>query len=221
MLIKRFNSSACKGFTLIELLVVIGLIALMAGGIGVALRSGGSDSGVALQSSQSIITSLLSAARGQAALNGRAAAVMVMATDSDADTYLRVCAIAVRNEADTEWRLTGSLITLPRGIYFLPPVAPSGALVDTGNSFASTVRSSALSPVTQQIVGQTGDWYHLKYTPTGTVSPSGGYFVLSVASPQPPGVTPSIKFTNSNNVRGVSVSKYGIAIQMNESSSFN
>lgn len=207
-------------FTLIELLVVIGIIAVMAGVIGVALRGGG-DSASALQGAQGTVSSLLSAARGQAALSGRNAALMVYSSNTDANTYMRVCAVAVRNTANTEWLLTGNLVYLPNGVYILPPTSPSGSMLDDGVAFGG-IASTAFSTTTETIVGQTGNWHAVQYDSLGKLSPAtGGFIVLSVASPQPPGSTPVIKFTNSNNVRGLSVSKCGVAALLNERKSFN
>ena len=76
---KTHNAVRCRSsaFTLIELLVVIGLIGLLAGGLGVAMKNKNPGSG--LRSAQSVLVSLLSSARGQSALNQANAMILVQA----------------------------------------------------------------------------------------------------------------------------------------------
>src|SRR5690606_38218234 len=112
-----------KAFTLIELLVVIGLIVVLAGGIGLAFSGG--DKANALHGAQGTLQSMVSAVRGQAALAGRDAALFVNADADDFDTerYLRTFVVAVKTTAGN-WEVVGDEVTLPSGIYLLPP--PSG-----------------------------------------------------------------------------------------------
>ena len=86
--------SSSRAFTLIELLVVIGLIGLLAGGIGVAMKN--KNPGTGLRSAQSTLVSLLSSARGQSALNQVDAMILVQA-DPTADNFLRSIRVVVLN----------------------------------------------------------------------------------------------------------------------------
>ena len=65
-LLTKVSATRRAGFTLIELLVVIGIIAVIAGVIGIGFSGGGGT--VALQGSQATLSSLVAGARGKAAV---------------------------------------------------------------------------------------------------------------------------------------------------------
>lgn len=202
-----------RGFTLIELLLVIGIITALAAGIGVALQGG--DRSVALRSAQGTLVSLLTAARGEAALAGRNAAFLVQA-DPGSDGYLCRVAVTVRDPADTSWIPLDDWATLPAGVYVLPVTTPTGALAAPGVDWGG-LRSSAFSAATE-IVGAT-PCLVLSFTPRGTVS-GGGSIVLATAVRVAPGGATPIQFAQPDAVRGVLVSSYGVATLVDDRTGF-
>ena len=100
-------------YTLIELLVVAALIGVLAGTVGLALRS--PDDGMALQVAQATLASLCSAARGRAALTGRDARLLIAADPADLECHLRYLQIVHEDPAGSDhWRAEGSGVYLPR-----------------------------------------------------------------------------------------------------------
>lgn len=75
------------GFTLIELLVVVGVIAVLAGVVGVGLSRGGE--GATLAAGRALFIAQVEAARSRAALNGEGAAVAVTVDETDEEVHLR------------------------------------------------------------------------------------------------------------------------------------
>lgn len=235
-----------KAFTLIEVLVVIGIIAALVGVL-VGVLGGGGSSSTALQASQGLMSSLLSSARGQAALTGYNAAVFINNTKTVGnDRYLRYCVVAVYKPTTSGGTTyTWSPVTegeyLPNGIFVVPHPVPSGSDVAPGTSFSNIntaafdgngisnlqLNSVALDSwlvVGINSLGQRVDVSSLTanatyasppVAPTATAS---GNIVLSVALVQPPGSSVPIIFANANNVRGISISKYGVAGLINDAS---
>jgi len=224
-------------FTLIELLVVIGIIAFLAGAIGLAMRGSGS-SATAIQSAQSTLSGLLASARGQAALTGYNAALFVNdnpgTSASPNDRYLRYCVIAVYNTTSNSWVAANDGFYLPKGAYVVPPDVASR--VAAGEDFSginvkgfdgapSTV-SVALNSATAEpwlVIGVSPLGGRVDATKTPPVASSGsvGYIVLSSADPQAPGSAGyPLLFNNAKNVRGISISQYGVAGFINDASGF-
>jgi prepilin-type N-terminal cleavage/methylation domain-containing protein len=187
------------GFTLIELLLVIGIITALAAGIGLALQGG--DRSVALRSAQGTLVSLLNAARGQASLAGRNAALLVPA-DATADNYLHSAMVALRDPADTAWLPLDDWLPLPDGVYVLPVATPAGGLIAPGVDWGG-LRSSAFSPTTETV--NSVSCLVLSFTPRGTVS-GGGNIVLATANRVPAGGEAPIQFAQPDAVRGVVMS---------------
>ena len=78
-----------KAFTLIELLIVLGLIMVASS---VMVISSGNNDGVALKSSQRIVSSIAQGARGQAILKQTPTRILIYAdrgANRDEDKYLR------------------------------------------------------------------------------------------------------------------------------------
>ncbi|HTJ79745.1 MAG TPA: prepilin-type N-terminal cleavage/methylation domain-containing protein [Rariglobus sp.] len=218
-----------RAFTLIELLVVIGIIAVLVGVLVGVL--GGGNSSTALQSAQGTMSSLLASARGQAALTGRDAAVAVNFNVNNSDRYLRYCVVIVK-DVNGNWVAANEGYYLPTGIYVVPPTSPTGNAVETGVSFGSIKSDGFDGTLTSQKFNSTAseNWLVLGINSlglrvdalNGTTPPTGGtYVVLSVATVQPPGTNPPMKFSNAQNVRGFSISQYGVAGFINDASGFN
>jgi hypothetical protein len=213
-------------------LVVTGLIVLFAGITGLAL--GGGASPVALHAAQSTLSSLLSAARAQAALTGRDAALLVNNNPGNTDLpnrYLRYCVVAVRNPTAPRWDPVGDGVYLAPGVYVLPATTPGGALckanLDWTRPSGGTLRSTAFSTstVTQAVNSPVSEsWAGVGFTPHGTIGAQGlggtGDIVLATADPQPPAANPPLQFNNPDHLCGVSLSNYGIATLIDDRSGF-
>lgn len=222
------NASICRrGFTLIELLVVIGLIAVLAGGIGVAMLGGNSDK--ALQNSQAVVGSLASVARTKGALVQSDVALAVNVEPSS-EGFLREFRVLVRNSAGTAWLAEGDSVFLDKGIYFVPAsgtLATDVSYVGTwANEFYSDAYGSADFNVRlpdDSADLNTDDYRLVKvFSPRGTVvgaptGPNGGRVVLSAANIGSDG---KITFNRPEALRGLQVSNYGIGVLINEAEAF-
>lgn len=206
-----------RAFTLIELLVVIGIIALLAGAIGIGLRGG--DQTVALQSGQATLSAMVSATRGRAAIAGANARLLVNANEADPDRYLRYLAVAVETSTSpSTFTIVGEGVSLPAGVYVVPS---SDVPVGSKSTWPSELASSALSASPQSAVDPSGaeneTWYYYEMTKFGTPSMSSNRFVLSTAERTETG----IEFTNMQNVRGLKISEYGTVTLIDDAAGFN
>ena len=204
-----------KAFTLIELLVVIGLIAVLAGVLGLALGSG--NSGAALQSSQATLQGLFAAARGQAAINQKDATVIVN-TNPDNDGFLREFHIIV------DGRAVSSPVTLSQGIHLVPPVGASISGItfaqegDWSNRRSSAFAGNATTPVP---VGVEGNNFRNVLTVTNRGIPrlsndESNQLIIAPAERQD-AITRT--FNNADAVRGVAISRYGVLTFLNDAES--
>lgn len=168
------------GFTLLELLVVMGLVALLAGILGLAFRA--PVGAVALQAAQETVAGLCGAARACAALKGADARLLV-ADDPEAEDE-RLCWLIVVYEDPSSpgcWQSAGTGVHLPRGVYVVPPSPP---LMPDGETWPASRRSSALSNAATVLTidgAAAGRFYHVPFTPRGTTS--GGNLVLTNGHP--------------------------------------
>lgn len=213
------------GFTLLELLVVIGLIAVLAGGIGLSLGKG--NSGNSLKSAQATLASALSGARAQAALNQSDAALFVNAAPNS-ENFMREFRIAVKT-ATNNWQTRGDPIVLPSGIYLVPKenVFSSPDKVNFQGTWKSgmtwSLYSTAYDEVNvQKLKDSAGsnismDDYHeiCAFKMFGTTIP--GKMVFSPAEVQ---ADLSLKYDKPELVRGAIISLYGVSSLVNEAESF-
>lgn len=212
-----------RGFTLIELLVVIGIIAVLAGGIGVALRDGNPDS--AVRSAQGVVNSVLSSARGQAALKQGYAKIIVQA-DKDKDNFLRLIRVVTSpdNLTSSTWTQVGPDVILPTGVYVVPNGTVAG-VTPAGTGRRSTffgppaavsgitdVSSSWLSSV--YVINSLG---MLVATSSNVAVTNPGNIVLGPGHGSGPA---GVALDNYEALRGVVVSRYGIANLVNDAASF-
>jgi len=203
---RRHRQSA---FTLIELLVVIGVIALMAGALLFGLSGG--NSSVSLGTAQSSLAGLLSAARSQAAIEGRDVAIMINADLNDRENYLHTMVLV--GAKGGEWEQIGDMISLPNNIYVVPP---SSVPTQQGVYFAKAV-SSALA-VGNKLEGV--PQLSLRFTSLGKPDGTNGAIVFSTADRQPESVLSPILFNNAEDVRGVIISAYGAVTFVDEKNGF-
>lgn len=201
-----------SGFTLIELLIVIGIIALTAGVIGLALRGGNASS--ALQSAQGTLGSLTSAARSQAALAGSEAALAVSNDPSGhPDRYL--CDVAIAVLQGGSWVRVSDYTLLPPGIYVVPETgAPTASGVTFGRAVSTALKDSGTIDGESHLL--------LRYAATGLPMQGGvgAYLVVATADRQPPGSAKPIQFNNALAVRGLRLTAYGAVSYLNDPTDF-
>lgn len=206
-----------RAFTLIELLVVISIIAVLAAGVGLALRNNNPDA--SLRSAQGAALGALSSARGQAALTQVNARILVQA-DSAKDDFLRTLRIVIQDTATSgnNWKQVGTDIILPEGVYVVPPSTPSSVTLGTENGLWNDGRNSTLfNSAATTVGGVTGSWFVSKdISSLGTVD--GGRIVVTPGRKTSP--TTLVLF-NASAVRGLEVSRYGVASVINDPESFD
>jgi type II secretory pathway pseudopilin PulG len=214
-------------FTLVELIAVMSLIALFAGVLGYAFMRGGNQT-VGLQAAQSTVSGLLTLARSHAATTGRDTAVVVFvgSTSFQPERYLRYVVPVYLSDVGV-WESITPGSYLPQECYIVPPASPA---IDPAPAFEP---SSGWTSLTSSALGfnlvnrslnssdSSEDWRGIRFTPRGTTSDS-GKIVIAVGRPGSPAdtSTPKVTFVNPDNVRGVSVSVYGLARLVNENAGF-
>lgn len=225
------------GFTLLEVLVVIGLIAglsfVLIGGFGGGARS------AALQSAQSTLANLIMAARVKAMSSGQATRVLVQidpASPEAGSRYLRCLVLQVANggnwDTQTEAFLPDSVGILPRDITTPANLVAPGKTW-TRPSDGSSLRSTALraaitsfpdAEVVLAVNSPTAErWAAIKFTALGTTQNSNDLVLASVVRLAPgsylAGESP-VQFDNPDNVRGLSLSSYGVPTLVNSRASY-
>lgn len=223
-----------NGFTLIELLVVIGLISILAAGIGISMRGGSPTS--ALRAGQNSLVGLLSGARGQAALS-QADAMIVVDVTPGSEECMRSLQVVVRTGATAavdQWRPVGDPVMLPQGIYVVPPSSSSITGITLTGSWTAKRQSSGFlsttaadltertpdatytTPVTNAFSGRKYIRFQM-FNSLGTVSSAG---TLLVSSGRRTSAT-DVALENPDFLRGVYLSRYGVPTFINETDSFD
>jgi len=215
-------------FTLIELLVVVGLIAALAAVLAVGLRPAGQ--GVALQAGQSAVANLLNAARLNALATGRETRVLLHVDPASADAgFLR--RLAWQENTDQGW-ITQGEIRLPDGVGMLPrnPEAFIGLLAPgvawtrgDGAALRSTAFGSGAEVQAAVNAPDTTLWSTLVFSAAGTTLGSGDLVLGSVVVRSPSDIGSGeapLRFMNPDQVRGLSLSVYGLATLVNSREGF-
>lgn len=213
-----FGVNARSAFTLIELLTVIGIVAVFAGIVALALRGG--DKSQARDAAVATLASLIGSARGHAALQGVNAAVFINADTSDPDRYRRYAVVCTQDPATGLWSPVDGGVMLPAGIYVLTnanplPASGPGLHKLEGDNWArpsgGEIRSTALQVTVTQPVNSTASapWTTLTFTPRGTITGTAGDIVLAGGRPLSGAAPASVLLERPENVGGISVSNYG------------
>lgn len=230
-----------RAFTLLELLIVVSLVAGVSFFLLRGILPGGANS---LQSGQTQVASLVTAARMKASASGKRARILfhVDPVTNPNNRFLRfyVLQIGSENSANpTSWT-TVDAGYLPENVFVVPSSlsVPAG-LVSNRNNWKKT--SVASEDLVSDMLAQTssltvdGDavpqtWAGFVFTPNGTLAPfSGsiapkGNLVLAMGAmraPQSfsPGESPVV-LQQPSAVRGMAFSVYGIPTLLNDQSSF-
>lgn len=214
----RQNRTKASAFTLIELLVVIGLIALLAGGVGIAMR--GNNPTATLRSAQGLLSSALAAGRGQAALTQSNAELLVEADNIADESFLRRIIVVVNGNTQV-----GPDIMLPQGAYVVPPATITGVSLveaDGAGTWPDSRRSSFFTSRALRSVNGISKNYLIpsgSLTALGTVSAgSGGKIVVGMGR-LTSGTT--LEISNPEAARGILVSRYGVATPINDAESLD
>ena len=218
--------TARGGFTLIELLVVIGLIVLLVGGLTLAL---GDTAGNSLAGAQNTLSSLVSSARAQAAVNQTQARVVIYATrppGGDVEKYLRLLQVFVANpEGSKTWAAVGSPVYLPRGVYVVPNstagLLAAGVIWPANPQPVSKTLGTDGAPTTAQgnpFFGASAVFY-VEFQPDGSVKPaSSPYTQIALSTATLSNNTP--QFNNPGAIRGVIIRPNGAVSFVNEPAGF-
>ncbi|WP_414664386.1 Tfp pilus assembly protein FimT/FimU [Horticoccus sp. 23ND18S-11] len=214
-----------SAFTLIELMVVIGIIALVAVGLGRALTDTGGNS---LATGQTTLAALVSTARAQAAVGQTETRLMVYATRppaGDAEKFLRLLQVfRAEPQGSNTWVPVGAAVVLPRGIYVVPTstagLLAAGVTWPTNPPLLSTL-GNPFNP--GQAAGTpfgNSTAYFLQFNADGSIQQMGtqAYARLLVATAVLSNNVP--QFNNAGAVRGLLIRPSGGVTFANDANSF-
>ena len=213
-----------NAFTLLELLAVLGIVTLVAGSAGLAMRDG--SPGVALTAGQETVASLLAAARSAAMMN-QSRAMLIVNADPGGERFLRGLDVVVETAPlSNRWCTTGPAGLLPRGVYVVPSRDESTGVVfaplhDDPPTWPAGRRSTLAALPQGSVVLLPG---HVAARYCGMVDPlsasgacQGGKIVLAGARR----TAEAVVFEQVTWVRGIAISRYGAAILVGERSGFD
>lgn len=220
-----------RGFTLIELITVIALIGILTG-ITIGLTRLSKSPNSALKASQSVLNSLVTAARAQAATNGAEVILYVANDPARPDRYLRHFTLAVEvlteevndvTDSSKRFRAIGDGVLLPEGVYVVPP-SVDATLSGGANWTSPDVRSTALGitvrlapepPVLPGAPPGPELGIGMSFLPGGTTGQTGN-IVLAEGL----GSGANLTLQNPAGVRGILLNQYGFTLLANSPSSF-
>lgn len=221
------------GYTLLELLVVIGLIAALSFVLNGGLGGGGKSA--ALQSAQATMANLVTAARIKAMATGQSARILInvdLHGTAQPVRYLRYMVLQVQIAG--AWQLVADAY-LPDGVFVVPgnfAGIPAGlfaadAVTPWTKPDGSALRSTALR--SNQLISETinsavvEQWVSFTLAAAGTTAQSGD-IILAVGKLRAPGSyavgDSPVTLENPEQVRGLTLSTYGVPTLINSRSSF-
>ncbi|HWA10921.1 MAG TPA: prepilin-type N-terminal cleavage/methylation domain-containing protein [Opitutaceae bacterium] len=201
-----------SGFTLIELVAVIGLVVLLAGGVGLAFERG-AGRGVALQSAQAEMAALLQAARSRAVLRQAPVRLFVAAEPppgGDSARYLRGLRIAGEEPVGSgRWVSTTEPVSLPRETFVVPPVVAANLLAPgaTWPTGAGAPLSTLLGPTEVLVDGVSEKSLYLEFEADGDVDSSTSQIALITGVQPSPQLSPV--FNDPAGARGIRLRRSG------------
>lgn len=227
--VTRARIRARGGFTLIELLVVVGLISLLAAGIGLSLADAGGNS---LATAQKILATMIGSARAQAAVHQTETVLAIYGTrppTGEAEKYLRLLQV-FRNDnpgaSQPRWVPVGSPVSLPRGVHVVPNT--TSGLLAAGVTWPSNPPLVSTLPRTVNLGQQTGTPFGgaatalvVEFSADGTIAQVGNLpharLVVATTTNGPNNVP---LFNNPAAVRGVLLRPTGAVTFVNEALGF-
>jgi hypothetical protein len=205
----------------VELLVVIGLIAALGAWFAFGLQGGAKVA--ALQSGQSMVAGFVNAARQQAVASGRDTRVLLNIDPSGTTEPRRYLRHLVRQLSQPDGWRTEDEMFLPTGVAMLPrePGSPSNLLAPGmvwTRADGSALRSSAFRATGEMSLAINSPvselWASISFTAAGMTGNSGDLVLATTELLAPghygAGESP-LRFNNSEQVRGLSLSSYGLA----------
>ncbi|MDI1250771.1 MAG: hypothetical protein PSV13_18050 [Lacunisphaera sp.] len=196
---------------------------------------GGGGKSAALQSAQAALANLITAARVKAMASGQPARVLVCIDPNSAaqpGRYLRYVALQV--QVAGTWQLVTEAY-LPDGIYVVPGnfnsipagLFPPNTSTPWTRSDGSALRSTVLrsSSITTETIDNAAaeQWVSFSLSAAGTTMQSGD-IILAAGRRRAPGSFAAgespVELLNPEQVRGVSLSKYGVPVLVNSRASF-
>lgn len=150
-------------------MVVVSIIAFTALGFALALKDSGGSS---LASGQTLLSTMVSTARAQAALHQTEARLLVYGTrppGGDPEKFLRLMQVVRAEPAGqtSTWVSASSAVSLPRGIYVVPP--------NTAGLLAAGVPWPSSNPTLLSTLG--GPFNPAQQTGTPFATPATAFFV--------------------------------------------
>ncbi len=209
-------------------MIVIGLIVIMIGGFGFALRD---KAGSSLTSAQNTLGALVGQARAQAALNQTEARLMIYATrppGGDNLKYLRLLQVfvAATQGSTAFWVPVGSPTYLPNGVYLVPPTTngllAAGVAWPTNPAPISAPLGTAGNPNQPNGTAFFGasTVFFIEFKADGSLNPAASPYTKLVVTTGALGTNNLPAFNNANAVRGIRIRANGAISYVNEATGF-